>query len=107
MVVPVYGGEPRVLCYNGCNPDWSPDAASLYLAIGVDPPRPILVVPLQPGHAFPEFPADGEEAVAAWRKLPTARAIERPDSIPGLDESTYVATKIEERRNLFRMPLPR
>jgi serine/threonine protein kinase len=107
IAVPVYGGEKKVLCYNGCEPDWSPDAASLYLGIGEDTPRPILVVPLQPGHAFPEFPANGGEALAAWRKLPSARIIERPGSIPGLDESTYVVTKFEERRNLFRMPLPK
>jgi hypothetical protein len=107
MVVPVYGGESKVLCYNACKPEWSPGAATLYLAIGVEPPRPILVVPLQPGHAFPEFPAGSEDALTAWRKLPTARVIERPVSIPGPDESTYVFTKIEERRNLFRVPLPR
>jgi Tol biopolymer transport system component len=107
IVVPIYGGEPKVLCYSACKPDWSPDAATLYLGIGVDTPRPLLVVRLQPGHAFPEFPAEGNEAVAAWRKLPAAHMIERPDSIPGLDESTYIVTKIEERRNLFRMPLPR
>jgi len=28
-------------------------------------------------------------------------------SIPGLDPSTYVETRTEERRNLFRLPLPR
>jgi eukaryotic-like serine/threonine-protein kinase len=106
MVLPVYGGESKVLCYTACKPEWSPDAATLYLAIGVEPPRPILVVPLQPGHAFPEFPAGSEAALAAWRKLPTARVIDRPSSIPGLDGSTYVFTKIEERRNLFRVPLP-
>ena len=107
MVAPVYGGEARVLCINGCKPDWSPDASLLYLGIGIEPPRPILVVPLQPGHAFPEFPVNGEDALSAWWKLPNARMIERPASIPGLDESTYVVTKIEERRNLFRVPLPR
>ena len=57
MVVPVYGGESKVLCYNACKPEWSPDAASLYLASALEPPYPILFVPLQPGHAFPEFPA--------------------------------------------------
>jgi hypothetical protein len=82
------------------------DFASLYLGIGVEPPRPIPVVPLQLGHVFTEFPADGA-AVAAWRRLPNARVIERPGSIPGLDESTYVVTKVEERRNLFRAPLTR
>jgi len=27
--------------------------------------------------------------------------------IPGRDPSTYVVTKYDERRNLFRVPLPR
>jgi hypothetical protein len=107
VVVPVYGGESKVLCYTGCKPAWSPDGASLYLNIGYEPPRPILVVPLQPGHAFPEFPTGSEDALTAWRKLPNARVIERPLSIPGLDESTYVVTKFDDRRNLFRVPLPK
>jgi hypothetical protein len=105
--LPIYGGEPKILCYSGCRPAWSPDARSLYLSTGIDPPHPILVVPLQPGQAFPAFPASGAEAEAAWRKLPAAHVIERPTSIPGLDESTYVVTRTEEHRNLFRVPLPR
>jgi Tol biopolymer transport system component/tRNA A-37 threonylcarbamoyl transferase component Bud32 len=107
MVLPVHGGEPKVLCYERCKPEWSPDAASLYLATGPDSPSRILVVPLQPGRAFPDFPAGTTDALTAWRKLPTARVIERPASIPGLEESTYVTTKTDERRNLFRVPLSR
>ena len=107
LAVPVYGGEPKVLCPYDCRPNWAPDGSSLYVSIGVQPSRPVFVVPLQPGHAFPPFPSNDEEALVAWRKLPGARTIERPRSIPGLDESTYVVTKIEERRNLFRVPVPR
>ncbi len=107
MAVPVYGGATKVLCHNRCNPMWSPDAASLYLELGVEAPFPTLVVPLQPGRAFPEFPVGAPDAQTAWRKLPTARVIERPPSIPGLNESTYVITKTDERRNLFRVPLSR
>ena len=55
---------------------------------------------------FPDFPAGGGEALTAWRKLPGAHEIERAESVPGLDASTYVETKHEERRNLFRVPLP-
>ena len=106
-VVPVYGGESKILCYNGCRLEWSPDAASLYLRIGFQPAGPVLVVPLAPGRAFPEFPSGTADALTAWRKLPDARMIERPTSIPGLDESTYIITKTEERLNLFRVPLPR
>jgi hypothetical protein len=55
----------------------------------------------------PEFPDDNSEAAAAWRKLPGTRVVEREESIPGLEQSTYVATRFDERRNLFRVPLPR
>jgi hypothetical protein len=107
IAVPVHGGEPKFLCYIRCQPEWSPDAAWLYLATGDDPPNPTLVVPLQPGRAFPDFPAGTADALTAWRALPMARVIERPTSIPGLDESTYVMTKTDERRNIFRVPLSR
>jgi hypothetical protein len=106
IAVPVYGGEPRVLCYTICQSQWSPDAGLLYLAIGAEPPRQTLVLPLQPGHAFPEFPLDDSDAVTAWKKLPTTRLFDPPETVPGLDQSTYVVTKVEERRNLFRVPLP-
>jgi hypothetical protein len=55
---------------------------------------------------FTDSPAGGE-ALEVWRKLPGARELERPESIPGLDPSTYVERKYEERRNLFRVPLSR
>ena len=105
--LPVYGGESKLLCRGGCRPQWSPDGASLYLRTGFQPGAPALVVPLESGRAFPEFPSGTEDALTAWRKLPGARVIERPSSIPGLDESTYVVSKVDERRNLFRVPLPR
>ena len=107
MALPIHGGEPKVLCYALCKPEWSPDAASLYLALGAGSPSPVLVLSLQPGRAFPELSEGTAEALPTWRKLPTARVIERPTSIPGLDESTYVMTKTDERRNLFRVPVSR
>ena len=107
MVLPIGGGEPRLLCGGRCTPAWSPDGSTFYRSTGVQSPGPILVVPLQPGRAFPDFPAGTSDAETAWRTLPGARMIQRLDSIPGLDPSTYVATKTEERRNLFRVPLSR
>jgi Tol biopolymer transport system component len=107
VAVPAYGGEAKLLCLRGCEPVWTPDASALYLKIGFEPPRPILVIPLKGGQMFPDFPTGGEEALAAWRKLPGAREIDRVESVPGLDASTYVETKHEERRNLFLVPLPR
>ena len=105
--VPVYGGESKILCYNGCRPDWSPDGALLYCRTAFQPAAPALVVPLEPGRAFPEFPSGSADALSAWRTLPGARMLERPISIPGLDQATYIAIKVDERRNLFRVPLQR
>lgn len=101
----VEGGEPRLLCSGMCRPEWSPDGASLYLATVSDSPAPVVVVPLPPGQAFPEFPGT-TDALTHWRTLPAARVVQRPPSTPGLD-STFVERRLEERRNLFRVPLSR
>jgi serine/threonine protein kinase/Tol biopolymer transport system component len=106
IAVPVYGGANKAVCYGACQPMWSPDGASLYLSIGFEPPRSILVIPLPPGRSLPDFPESGE-ALPLWRKLPGARMLDHDLGIPGRDPSTYVVTKYEERRNLFRVPLPR
>jgi Tol biopolymer transport system component len=105
--LPVYGGESRVLCHLPCRPEWSPDGAWFYLRLALQPPYPMLFVPLQRGQVFPEFPAARTDALTAWRKLPGVRTEERPASIPGLDESSYIVIKTDERRNLFRVPLSR
>lgn len=47
------------------------------------------------------------KAAAGVASQTATRIVERPPSIPGLDEATYVVTRLEERRNLFRVPLPR
>ena len=106
IAVPVYGGASKSLCYSACEPMWSPDGASLYLALGFEPPRSVLVIPLPPGRSLPDFPESGE-ALPVWRKLPGARLLDHEVGIPGRDPSTYVVTKYDERRNLFRVPLPR
>jgi Tol biopolymer transport system component len=106
IAVPVYGGASKSVCYRACELMWSPDGASLYLAIGFEPPRSVLMIPLRPGQSLPDFPESGE-ALPVWRKLPGARMLDHDVGVPGLDPSTYVVTKYDERRNLFRVPLPR
>ena len=64
------------------------------------------MIPLRPGQSLPDFPESGE-ALPVWRKLPGARMLDHDVEVPGLDPSTYVVTKYDERRNLFRVPLPR
>jgi len=105
IAVPVYGGEPKYMCSDLCGATWSPDGTLLYVGTREESAHRILLVPLKSGQVFPEFPADGDEALAAWRKLPNARVISRARSVPGPDQSTYIETKADERRNLFRVPL--
>jgi len=107
IALPVQGGEPRLLCSVICRPDWSPDGTSLYLSTAVESRGAIIVVALPRGRALPDFPGARLDALTHWRTLPTTRTVERLPSIPGLDASTYVETRTEERRNLFRLPLPR
>jgi len=107
LAVPVAGGEARAICYGGCFPLWSPDAAVLYIGLGLGTPRQTLVLPLERGHAFPAFSTTATDAVTGWRTLAGARLTDRPISIPGLVESTYVVEKLEERRNLYRLALSR
>jgi hypothetical protein len=107
LALPVQGGEPRRLCRGVCVPEWSPDGALLYLSTRVDSPGPVVVVPLPQGRAFPDFPAGTADGMTHWRTLPGARLIQRPLSVPGLDETTYVERRTEERRNLFRLSLSR
>ena len=107
LVVSIEGGAARPLCYDGCVPKWSPDGRSFYLALGRGSPSPTLILPVEPGHALPPFTSGAMDEATAWRARPGARVTERPESLPGLIESTYVFTRTDERRNLFRVPLSR
>jgi len=107
IAVPVYGGADKPICYSACEPMWSPDGASLYLGLGFEPRRSVLLIPLPPGRSLPDFPEGTGEALPLWRKLPGVRLLDQQEGIPGLDPATCIVTKYDERRNLFRVPLPR
>ena len=94
----------KAICAYPCFFQWSADAKWLYVAGGnnIEPGRRTVAVPLAARQMFPEFPENGN-AAAAWTKLPGVQVIERTGIVPGRDPSTYVFTKTEERRNLFRM----
>ena len=62
-------------------------------------------MPVPAGKALPDLPVGGitdlERAVA----LPGVRTIEEGLISPGPDPSTYVFTRTDSQRNLFRIPL--
>jgi serine/threonine protein kinase len=67
--------------------------------------RPLMVAPVPLGQTFPEFPADDRPAFEVWATLPGAEAVERDNFVPSTDPTTFVFTKADELRNLFRIPL--
>ena len=102
VAVPLRGGVPRRLC-DTCRADWSPDGKTFYLSATSDPRT--VAIPVPEGKVLPDFPVGGINMLAAALKLPGAQTIERGLISPGSDPSTYVFTRTDSQRNLFRIPL--
>jgi hypothetical protein len=64
-----------------------------------------LAIPVPPGKSLPDLPAGGIDLTAAEVSVPGARVIDHAVISPGPDPSTYVFTKTDLQRNLFRIPL--
>ena len=64
-----------------------------------------LAIPVPAGQSLPDLPAAGIDAAAGAAGLPGAVMIERSLISPGPDPSTYVFTRTDPQRNLFRIPL--
>jgi serine/threonine protein kinase len=106
VAMPVDGGTPRVVCNESCRTAWSMDGRRFFMWKGFFPgKRPLVVAPVPAGQTLPEFPADDRPGFEAWATLPGAEAIEQDDFIPSADPATFVFTKSDELRNLFRIPL--
>jgi hypothetical protein len=67
--------------------------------------RPLVVAPIPVGRTFPEFPADESPAFEAWATVPGAEVVEQDHFVPSADPATFVFTKSDELRNLFRIAL--
>jgi hypothetical protein len=108
LAVPVDGGSPRVICSDSCRTEWSTDGRRFFMWEGfVGGRRPLVVAPVPIGRPFPEFSAGDTPGFEAWAALPGAETVEQDDFIPSADPATFVFTKSDELRNLFRIPLPR
>ena len=68
-------------------------------------PGKTLVIPVPAGKSLPDLPAAGIDLAAGGGELPGARVLEHGSISPGPDPSTYVFTKTDLQRNLFRIPL--
>jgi hypothetical protein len=68
-------------------------------------PGKTLAIPVPAGKSLPDLPANGIGLATAGGELPGTRVIEHGSLSPGPDPSTYVFTKTDQQRNLFRIPL--
>ena len=107
LAVPIRGGAPMKICAPGCEAGWSSDGKFLYVWIRASAMSSgkTLAIPVPAGKSLPDLPTSGIDAAVGGVELPGALVIERGALSPGPDPSTYVFTKTDLQRNLFRIPL--
>ena len=111
LAVPIRGGVPRTICRGDadtCTAGWSPDGKFFYVGSDLslhDLTRRTFAIPVPAGKALPDFSVGGITDLKRAVALPGVRTIEEGLISPGSDPSTYVFTKADSQRNLFRIPL--
>ena len=108
LAVPIHGGVPKIICYV-CSATWSTDGKFFYVgsdrsAFPTSAGR-TLAIPVPAGRSLPGLPAAGISLADGAVGLPGALAIEDAFILPGPDPSTYLFTRTDSQRNLFRIPL--
>ena len=113
IAVPTHGGAARPICRGGdCLATWSSDGRFFYVlnyiahsgSTSALTPGKALAIPVPPGKSLPDLPAGGID-LSAQVAIPGVRVIDHDVISPGPDPSTYVFTKTDLQRNLFRIPL--
>jgi eukaryotic-like serine/threonine-protein kinase len=108
LAVPIRGGVPRRVC-DTCAAGWSQDGKFFYvsgdLKTSTSAARRTVAIPVPAGKPLPDFPVGGIADLKRAVALRGARTIEEGLISPGPDPSTYVFTKADSQRNLFRIPL--
>jgi len=103
--VQVEGGTPRPLCAGACHLRWAPGGRFCYAEGFPNVGDRTLVLPVAPGHTWPELPTELTRGITGWDKLPEAQTIPHTNVSFGPDPSLYVFRKYAELTNLFRIPL--
>ncbi len=108
MAIPLDGGSARMLCDDSCRTEWSPDGRRLFMWKGFfASERPLVIVPIPAGRTLPEFPAADSPTFEHWSRVPGVETVEHEHFIPSNDRATFLFTKSDEMRNLFRIRLGR
>jgi Tol biopolymer transport system component len=102
LAVPISGGVPKKICSGACVTFWSSDGGFFYYnQVFSGKTR---AIPVAAGKSLPDLPSSGMTD-AAEGVVPGATVIERGLISIGSDPSTYVFTRTDSQRNLFRIPL--
>jgi hypothetical protein len=108
LALPVRGGAPKIICYT-CSATWSTDGKFFYVgsnrSASPTSAGKTLAIPVPAGKSLPDLPAAGINVVDGAVGLPGAVIIEDGLIVPGPDPSTYLFTRADSQRNLFRIPL--
>ncbi len=67
--------------------------------------RPLLIAPFPRAGRFPNSPPTIARRSRPGGTLPGAKSVEQDHFVPSNDPSTFVFTKADELRQLFRIPL--
>jgi hypothetical protein len=111
IAVPIHGGTPRKICGIGdCRATWSSDGRFFFVSNYVTNTRSAssldnektLAIPVPPGKSLPDF-----TGLTSALSTPPAGAfvLEHEVLSPGKGPTTYVFTRTDLQRNLFRIPL--
>jgi serine/threonine protein kinase/Tol biopolymer transport system component len=104
LAVPIRGGVPTTVCRadaDTCTAGWFPDGRFFY----VGDPTQTFAIPVPSGRALPDLPVGGITELKQALAIPGTRMISEGLISPGSDPSTYVFTRADSQRNLFRIPL--
>jgi hypothetical protein len=109
FAVPLHAGAIRKICAGACRAVWSSDGRFFYVHVdrgtSAASPGKTLVIPVPAGKSLPDLPDPGIDLSGDGMELPGTRAIEHGSLSPGPNPSTYVFTRTDLQRNLFRIPL--
>jgi hypothetical protein len=104
----VHDGTLKRVCPAFCLADWSSDGRFFYVKFDRDTPispGKVLAIPVPAGRSLPDLPPSGIDLFAGNVTLPGAKVIDSATLVTGPDPSTFVFTKTDLQRNLFRIPL--
>ena len=108
LAVPINGGASRIICY-ACWATWSADGKFFYVGTNLSasstPAGKTLAIPVPAGSSLPELPAAGIGVGEGVVGPPGTVTIADGMIVPGPDPSTYLFTRTDSQRNLFRIPL--